>query len=963
MEDISIRQQIIQSILANTTAEVLTDALHLGLYATDASLYQVEPLLVTIPKTEKDIVEIIRIANNYNQPILPRGTATSLAGQTVNHAIVIDFTKYYNQILTINPTEQYAIVQPGVVLDTLNRKLKSHDLHFAPDPATSSRATIGGMIANNSSGTKSMLYGMTIDHVLGLKVLLMDGTILNLEAQKAEEYDAICQRQDRTGDIYRAFRQIIFDHANAIEAAYPTVKRRVQGYPLDAFLQSEDWNLAKLFSGSEGTLGIILEAKINLEPIPKFRCAVIVHYEDRMKAIQEVKQMIRFNPSAIEMLDYNVLTLSLKNNVTKHYYQQLIQGNPNATLTVEFLCHTESELNESTNALIQWLRTSSTAYAYPLISNEGDLYASSMLRKLGLGLIMGDPSGRKPIPFIEDAAIPLEHLYDYIKELLDVCNKQKVETILYAHASVGVLHVRPELDIRQQEDIQLMQQISDEVFELVKKYKGSWSGEHGDGRNRGHKLREYFGAEVYQCLTEVKQLFDPKYLLNPNIIIDVPAMDQHMRYDASYSEKSYDFVYKYRHDHSFEAIVHNCTGIGVCRNHYIGTMCPSFRATSDEKSSTRGRANALRLAISGQMGFDGLTDPKVLDTLDLCLSCKACKSECPSNVDMAKLKSEVLQKKHDQGKTTLFERAIAANVFMGKYLAGWKAPLINTILASKPFRYLAEKTLKVDRRRILPRYSKETLESWYNKNYRPKGVDRKVVLFADTYINYHELETGKAAIRLLSSCGYDVELASVGCCQRPRISNGFLKEAKAAGTIVAEKLRTFTDRGLKIVVCEPSCTSAFLDDLPDLLEDESLAIALQQHVMGIDVFLAEALENGMLHGHFKAKFPEILLHGHCHQKSSYGYAGIHKIFNTIENLKWHEPDSGCCGMAGAFGYEKNHYEVSQKIANLVLIPEIEKRSDTTTVVTNGFSCRHQIADFSKTKAVHWVECVEFVPEK
>lgn len=962
MEVTSIQQKIIDLLHSNTTAEILRDDLYLGLYATDASLYQMRPIAVTIPKTEQDIIGIIRIANQNELPILPRGTGTSLAGQTVNNAIIIDFTKYYNQVLAIDEKNRFAVVQPGVVLDHLNRELKPYDLHFAPDPATSSRATIGGMIANNSSGTKSIQYGMTIDHILRLKVLLMDGTIIEMESLDSESYDQICQQSDRTGEIYRAFRKIIIDHASAIENAYPKVKRRVQGYPLDAYIQTDNWNLAKIISGSEGTLGIILEAKINLEPLPKFRSAVNIHYDDRMKAIQEVRHMIAFNPAAIEMLDYNVLELSLKNNVTKKYYHQLIQGTPQATLTVEFFCLTANELEEKISKFIQWLEENSSAYAFPIIREKEALESSSMLRKLGLGLIMGDPSGRKPIPFIEDAAIPLENLYEYIQSLLHICDKYNVDTILYAHASVGVLHVRPELDVRNQDDIELMKRISDEVFNLVKKYHGSWSGEHGDGRNRGPRLNDYFGEEVYECLKTVKNIFDPKYLLNPGIIIDVPPMDNNLRYGAAYTEKKYDFKYKYRHDHSFENIVHNCTGIGVCRNHYAGTMCPSFKATSDEKASTRGRANALRLAISGQMGFESLTDPKVLDALDLCLSCKACKSECPSNVDMAKLKSEVLQLKHKEGKTTLFERAISINVDMGAHMAGWKAPFINFILASKPFKYLAEKILNVDRRRILPQYSKETLESWYKKHYKPGKYKRKVALFADTYINYHELEIGKAAIQLLNQCGYEVVLASVGCCQRPRISNGFLQEAKEAGTIVAQNLQFFIQQGLKIVVCEPSCTSAFLDDLPDLIDDNELAETLSQAIQGLDVFLSDALNNGELKGHFMAKSTEILLHGHCHQNSSYGYTGLRSIFNSIENLKWHQPDSGCCGMAGAFGYEKHHYEVSKKIADLVMIPEIEQSSEDTQVVTNGFSCRHQISDFSNKKAIHWVECLEFIAD-
>jgi FAD/FMN-containing dehydrogenase/Fe-S oxidoreductase len=951
----------IQELNTITTSEIKTDDLSLGLYATDASLYQLQPLAVAIPSNESDLIKIVQIANEHGIPVMPRGSATSLAGQTTNHALIIDFTKYFDKILEINAEKRYAVVHPGVVRDQLNAAVKDFGLHFAPDPATTSRATIGGMIANNSSGTKSIRYGKTIDHVLGLKVLLMDGTVLELGELSADEYEVKCQQADREGEIYRSFRKIIFEHTTAIEAAYPKVMRRVNGYPLDEYIHTDRWNLAKIFAGSEGSLGIILEAKVNLEPIPKYKAAFTVHYDDRMRAIREVHQMIAFDPAAIEMLDFNVFEQSVKNNMTKGLHHRLIIGTPQATLSVEFFCLSQNELDQRIDDFSWWLQNYSTAYAYPILRTTSELDDSWALRKNGLGLIMGDPSGRKPIPFIEDQAIPLEHLADYIQNVLDLCNKHGVETILYAHASVGVLHVRPSLDMTVQSDIDLMKTISDEVFHLVKKYKGAWSGEHGDGRNRGHRLRDFFGDEVYQCLKNLKTIFDPKYLLNPGIIIEVPPMDQHLRYGANYKDNQYNFVYKYRKDHSFEALVHNCSGVGACRNHIGGTMCPSFKATADEDASTRGRANALRLAISGQLGFNGLTDPKVLETLDLCLSCKACKSECPSNVDMAKLKSEVLQKKYDEGNITLREKAINANVNIVPKMAGWKAPFVNFVQGTSIFKYAAEKILKVDRRRTLPSYANESLENWYQKQYKSNGSHQKVALFADTYINYHEPQVGKAAIKLLNDCGYEVLLASVGCCQRPRISNGFLKEAKAEGTKVAEKLMPYISQGIKVVVCEPSCTSALIDDLPDLIEDITLSEALKNNVLAIDVFLADALTLGQLKGKFVANSKDILLHGHCHQKASFGTSGMKSIFKSA-STNCHEPDSGCCGMAGSFGYETEHYEVSKKISELVLVPEINKTDKKTLVVANGFSCRHQIHDFAGRKAVHWVESVDFVME-
>jgi len=945
----------------STASIILDDNLSLGLYATDASLYQLRPLAVAIPANEADLAAIVKAAALYRIPILPRGSATSLAGQTTNEALVIDFTTYFNKILEINEIKKCARVQPGVVRDQLNAACATYGLHFAPDPATTSRATIGGMIANNSSGTKSILYGKTIDHVISLRVMLSDGTILELKEISQETWDQKVMLPGREGEIYRQFRTIIFEHHDAIISAYPKVMRRVQGYPLDSFVYTDQWNPAHLFCGSEGSLGLILEATVNLEPVPVHKAAITVHYADRLEAIREVPAMIPFQPAAVEMLDFNVFEQSIKHPLTKELHKRLITGAPQATLTVEFFCLSAEELEAKIQGFTSWLQSGSKAYAWPVLRTGRELDDAWSLRKNGLGLIMGDPAGRKPIPFIEDMAIPLEHLADYIAEVLDICARRGVETILYAHASVGVLHVRPALDLTLREDIELMKEISDEVFVLVKKYKGSWSGEHGDGRNRGHRLRDYFGEEVYGSLKEIKTLFDPHHLMNPHIIIDVPPMDMHLRYGDQYRDKKYDFVYHYRKDHSFEALVHNCSGVGACRNHKGGTMCPSFRATSEEKDSTRGRANALRLGISGQLGFNSLTDPAILDTLDLCLSCKACKSECPSNVDMAKLKSEVLQKKYDSGNIRLRERAIAMQPSMAASLSGFMAPIVNKVQQSTFFRFMAEKILGVDKRRVLPAYASESLTMWYDKNYVSRAERPKVALFADTYINYHEPHIGKAAIELLNACGYDVVLASVGCCQRPLISNGFLTKAKVQGTRVAEALMPYMQQGMHVLVCEPSCTSALTDDLPDLIDDQETAGMLQEKVMAIDVFLGKEMQAGRLRGHFHAKADNILLHGHCHQKSGAGIREMKSVYNGIEGLTATIPDSGCCGMAGAFGYEKEHYDLSMDIANLELAPAIRKASEGTLVVANGFSCRHQIQDACHQKAVHWVESITFTP--
>jgi len=942
--------------------DIKSDALTLGIYSTDASLYQLKPLAVAIPHNEQALVELVKIAYLNDIPIMPRGSATSLAGQTTNRALIIDMTQHFNKILEVNSKEKYSVVQPGVVRDQLNAAAASHGLHFSPDPATSSRATIGGMIANNSSGTKSIMYGKTIDHVLELKVLLSDGTIIHTQELTQEEYNDLCLSDNNLSKIYRNFRQVIYDNAEDIKEVFPKVLRRVQGYPLDEFVYTDRWNLSKLFSGSEGSLGIILEAKVNLDPIPQHKAAFTLHYTDRMQAIKEVQHIIKFQPAAVEMLDYNVFVQSKKNPLTRDIHQRLIEGEPQATLSVEFFCLSADELNHKISEFKAWINTESNSYASPLLRTPQELEDSWTLRKNGLGLIMGDPDGRKPIPFIEDMAIDPVSLPDYIGEVLELCDAKGVETILYAHASVGVLHVRPNLDMTQQEDIVLMQEISEHVFQLVKKYKGSWSGEHGDGRNRGHRLKDFFGEKVYHALREVKNIFDPKNLLNPGIIIDVPPMDQNLRYGPEYKDKDQDYVYHYRKDHSFGALVHNCSGVGACRNLQGGTMCPSFRATHEEVESTRGRANALRLAMSGQLGFDDLTDPKVLDALDLCLSCKACKAECPSSVDMAKLKSEVLQKKYDKGLISAKERAILYNDRMARFLSGLLSPIHNLFIKTSLFKWIGHQFLGVDKRRTLPPYTQETLATWYQKHYSLKGYKDKVALFNDTYINFHEPHIGIAAIKLLNDSGFEVELADVGCCQRPKISNGFLKVAKSEGTLMAQKLKLFIDKGMKVVVCEPSCTSALIDDLPDLIDDVNLAHLLQNNVMAIDEFVSDALDKGFINGHLKAKSNSVWLHGHCHQKSTTGINGMKKIFQNMEHVEFSCPDNGCCGMAGSFGYEKDHYDVSKKIAESRLIPAINQTKDETLIVANGFSCRHQIMDFSDKKPIHWVESVEVVKD-
>lgn len=943
-----------QDLKLHLSGEVLEDNFSLGLYATDASVYQINPIVVVLPKDEADVVQALKIARDHKVPVLPRGGGTSLAGQTVGQAMILDFSKFMNQVLEFNPEEKWVRVQPGLIRDELNAFLKPYQLHFAPDPATSSRANIGGMIGNNSSGTKSILYGKTVDHVMELKVLLADGTLLKTSALSKEAYDQKCQQNNREGQIYREFRQIIANNEPEILQRFPKVMRRVQGYNLDEFVQTGEWNLSKLICGSEGTLGVIVEAKIRLEPLPRHKSVCVVHFAEVLEAIQAVNPMLPFQPAAIEILDETVIRLS-RENLTTRRSCHFIEGHPAAIQIVEFYGNTPKEVLDRPQQMAAHLQSQGLGYAYPVFP-EGKAYEDVWtIRKKGLGLMLGIKGNKKPLAFIEDAGIPTEHLPEYIDQVLQICKKNQTEAAMYAHASVGVIHVRPILDLRQAIDIERFKNIAKETFQLVKKYGGSWSGEHGDGLVRSFFLPEYFGPQVYEALKEVKALFDPEYRMNPGKIIDSPPIDQSLRYGTTYKDKEVSSFFQFREDGGFANAIHMCTGVGECRKLSGGTMCPSFKATRDEEHSTRGRANALRLAMSGQLGPQGFNDQRLHDALDLCLSCKACKSECPSNVDMAKLKSEVWQKRYDVFGLSSKDKLVRDSANWARRLSGWPSILVNAAQSSISFRYGLEKIAGIDRRRILPSYARQSFANWYRKHYTsPPEVKASVVLFADTFLNYHEPNIGIAATYWLKRQGYEVVLAEVGCCQRPRLSGGFLRLAQKEGTRTAIRLDQFLQTGQQIVVCEPSCASALQDDLPDLLEDKTLGKRLKESILPLEVFVHQEMEAGRMVPSTDHKDQKVLLHGHCHQKALYGTQAIHDILTRF-GMEVVEIPSGCCGMAGSFGYEKSHYDLSRKIGEEILFKAINEMDTDTLLIANGVSCRQQIQHFTNKKANYWIE--------
>jgi FAD/FMN-containing dehydrogenase/Fe-S oxidoreductase len=954
--------------------EVYFDEMSRGLHATDASHYQMMPTCVVVPRDEADCVAAVQVAARFNLPITSRGGATSLSGQTFGQGMVIDVSKYMDRILEVNAAERWVRMQPGLIRDVLNAQLACHGLHFAPDPATGNRATIGGMIGNNASGMRSIVYGKTIDHVLSCKVLLGDGTVLELDAADDAEWQRRAEGNSRAAALYRGVQEIVERHRAEILARYPKVMRRVAGYNLDEFVDGAGytgpiggrnlaghriWNLSNLIVGSEGTLALLLETKLRLTPLPRATALAIVHFHDELEALRHVPYILQHQPSAVEMLDDVILRESLTNAATREM-ANFLTGQPQGVLLVEVFGDDEADARRKITALVDDLKDRGIGFAWPVRTDKQGQAEVWAVRKAGLGLISNVRGPVKGQAFVEDACVPVEVLAEYIGRLQQACRAQGLRSTMYAHASVGVIHFRPMLDLHTEADRRKMTHIAEQAFAMVCQYGGSFAGEHGDGLVRGQFVPRYFGPQLYEAFRQLKRLFDPPNLMNPGKILDTPSMVSHLRYGEQYRPIAVATQFHYREQGGFQLAVEQCNGVGVCRKLGSGTMCPSHMATRDEEASTRGRANALRLAMSGQLEGDALSSDRMQQVLELCLACKACKSECPNAVDMARLKSEVLQMHHDRHGVPWGYRLIGDLPTMARWIAGPLAHLVNAVAKLPGYGWLLEKVAGVDQRRALPPFATRTLSRLLRDrtNGRPAsaaGACGTVVLFDDTYANYLEPHIGLAAVELLEGCGYDVRLARAGCCQRPRLSKGLVRLAKRDGTRTLQNLDRFAQQGWPILCLEPSCASALADDLPDLIDDAELGRRVAACVQMIDVFLDHEVAAGRIPP-LTATATAFALHGHCHQKAEFGTAAIHRHFGRVAGVQCTEVDSGCCGMAGSFGYE--HYELSRQVGEERLFPAVRQAvQQGRTVIACGISCRHQLHDMLGITARHWVEVV------
>ncbi|MGH7827851.1 MAG: FAD-binding and (Fe-S)-binding domain-containing protein [Candidatus Binatia bacterium] len=922
------------------------------LYSTDASIYQIEPIGIVVPRHKGDVQATIEIAKRFGAPILSRGGGTSLAGQTVGHAIVLDFSKYMNGVLEVNKEELWCRVQPGLVQDELNAHVRSMGLQFGPDTSTSNRATIGGMIGNNSAGAHSLTYGKTLDHVLELTVLLSDGSEVVLKDLSPEALETKCRREDLEGQLYREVSRLTQAHKGEILARYPRIMRRVSGYNLDEFIKPQAFNLSRILTGSEGTLGAVVEAKMRLVPKPRWTALDVIHFNDDIEALECSQVVLQTAPYAVESTDKMILNLA-RGNIVQSRRLGFVQGNPDSLLMVEYAGETEEEVREQVLRLEELRKAQRIGYAASLAFKPEEVKAIWGVRKAGLGLLLGTKGDKKPIAFVEDTAVAPAKLPEFIRRFKEVITRHDAIAGYYGHCSVGCMHIRPLINLKEPSEVDKMVSIANEIADLVLEFNGAMSGEHGDGLARSHFNAKLFGPILYEAFRQVKRAFDPNNLMNPGKIVDAPAMTESLRISPQYRTWQPQTTFDFGGQGGFAAAVEMCSGMGECRKKLDGTMCPSYMGTLDEEHSTRGRANALRAVLSGKVPHEDFTGKRLYEVMDLCLECKACKAECPSNVDMAKLKYEFLDHYHRANGLPLRNRLFGGIERLNR-IGSQFAPISNWITQSKVNRWLMSKLAGIDRRRPLPQFASQTFEDWFHGHTgEGEGIKGDVVLFHDTFNNFNTPHVAIAATRLLERLGYRVLLVDKRCCGRPMISKGMLGEAKNNAAWNVDQLAEYAERGIAIVGLEPSCLLTLRDEYPEFLRTRP-AKRVAAHSFLLEEFLLRERDAGRLSVSFGAAGKKALLHGHCHQKALVGTAPTVAVLKAA-GLEVSEVDSGCCGMAGSFGFEKEHYDLSVTIGNRRLAPAVKAAAAEVEIVAPGISCRQQIEHLTGRKAKHPAE--------
>ncbi len=960
-----MKEQLLE-LKEQLSGELHDDQLMRVLYATDASVYRQLPLAVAYPADVSDLKKLIHFARINKTSLIPRTAGTSLAGQCVGTGIVVDVSKFFTKIIEVNVEERWVRVQPGVIRDELNNFLRPHGLFFGPNTATANRCMIGGMVGNNSCGSTSIKYGTTRDHVLELEVLLSDGSEAVFHTLSKKEFFQKASGSQLENQLYQQIKKILSDPENQreIRKEFPKreINRRNTGYALDILLETEvfteqaaAFNFCKLLTGSEGTLAFTTSIKLSLDPLPPEKELVLApHFNSIVDCLQAVVTVMEFQPDACEMMDKIILDCT-KDQIAQKKNRFFVEGDPEAILMIELRAATANTVQEKAKKIILALQAKELGYSYPIIEPPRTNSVWE-LRKAGLGLLSNLPGDAKAVACIEDTAVAIKDLPEYIREFDALMEQFGQRAVHYAHAGDGELHLRPILDLKKQKDIDVFRAITEATARLVKKYRGSLSGEHGDGRVRAEFIPIVLGQKNYGLLQQIKKTWDPLGIFNPGKIVNSQAMHKDLRYEPEMETPSFDTVFDFSATGGILRLAEKCNGSGDCRKVNTGTMCPSYRATLNEKDTTRARANVLREFLTRSDQKNRFNHPEIKEVLDLCISCKGCTSECPSNVDMSTLKAEFLYQYYRSNGVPLRSK-VFGNINRLNKLAALAPGLSNLFLKSK----LSKKLLGIASQRKLPQLAQQSLYKWYRSNYpqiAPKNANRSVYLFCDEFSNYHDVSIGIKTIKLLARLTYDVKMIKHPESGRAAISKGLLAHARFCANSNVKIFSKIIDENIPLLGIEPSAILTFRDEYPKLVARElvSQANQLAKHCLLIDEFLSQEIQTGkILPTLFTRNQKKILLHGHCHQKALSSIEHSAWLLNLPEHYEVEVIPSGCCGMAGSFGYEKEHFEISMKIGELVLFPAILQSGEEVLIAAPGTSCRHQIQDGLNRIAKHPVE--------
>ncbi len=948
--------------------DIRFDAYSRVLYSTDASNYQIEPLGVVIPRRADDVAATVALCASRRIPVLARGAGTSLAGQAVGRAVVLDCSRYLDQIVAIDAAARTVRVQPGVIISTLNDTLRPHGLMLGPDPASAERATVGGALANNATGAHSIRYGMFADQVLAATCVLADGQTAHFSSYADDDprWPARTHGAALEATIYRGLRDLRTTYETDIRQHFPRFWRRASGYGLTYLLPDgpgrhpgdvpRPVGIPPLLAGSEGTLAIVTEVTLALVPRPRCTGLAVIQFADLIAALETTNEILACAPAAVEVMDDLLITLA-RQQPAMAGRMGFIDGTPAALLVVEFAGGSLSEVTGKLDRLASHLRRRGRTVTVQRILDPAAQTAVWNVRKAGLGILMSLRGDVKPVPGIEDVAVPVANLPAYVADVQALLADFGTRGGFYGHASAGCLHVRPLLNLKTTHGVQQLADLTHATLELAIRYGGVTSSEHGDGLARGGLNPRLFGPRLYQAMVDLKTIFDPQHILNPGKVVHTPPATENLRYGPGYRTIELHTHLDFSTDGGFAAAVEMCNGAGVCRKLGAGTMCPSFQATRAEADSTRGRANALRAALSGQLPASELTSPRMAAVMDLCIGCKACKTECPSRVDMAKLKTEFLAQMHDVHGTPLRSRLFGHVAAL--YRLGMVAPALANGLLQSPLARHVQARLAIDPQRQLPSLAAVRFSVWFARRRRPlrPGPMGPVVLYHDTWTEYNYPQLGMAAVKVLEAGGYHVLLArQLRCCGRPMLSKGLVEDARRLAQHNVTVLAPYGAQGIPVIGLEPSCILTLRDEYLGLLPHQTDAQRLANNSFTIEEFLQRHVQRGGRPLTFRPSAASLLLHGHCHQKALVGTEPARALLQLLPGCTVHETDAGCCGMAGSFGYEAEHASLSRHIAEDRLLPALDAHPDAT-IIASGVSCREQIAFLTGRPAYHLIEAL------